>query len=263
MIYIVLFFFVNFNIVSGLESSTMHRYVDINCLFGLPEKQERDFYIFRRQYIVNYNDKLNITNFVMYRLTAEDYGLVSRYNGNFLYDTLISKLNLQKITHKSYSNSGYDRGHLVRSEERTKTKEDNKSTFYLTNIVPQTPDLNSGVWYKLERHCEDLVKKNRELYITSGTIFSKNKKYHKNILIPDTLFKIIIINNNTTPKRIFLKRIDVICVKIPNINGIRKHNWEDYVCTIRDIERSIGYNFNATTSKSFQDILENIKYKKI
>jgi endonuclease G, mitochondrial len=45
------------------------------------------------------------------------------------------------------------------SEERTATVDDNKSTFLLTNILPQKPDLNQGVWLKFEIYCNDLARK--------------------------------------------------------------------------------------------------------
>ena len=259
LIFLLLIFLLNISKINAFLLEETKKYVEIHCLFGLPEQENKDFYIFRKQYIVNYNYNLNITNFVLYSLRKEDYGNVKRYSGTYLYDTLISKLKLQKITHSSYTNSGYDRGHLVRSEERTNSIENNKSTFLMTNIVPQTPDVNSGVWFRLEQYCEELVKYNKELYIISGTIFKKQKTYYNNLIIPDTLFKIIIINNNRSTKRIFLKNLNVIAVKIPNKKGLRKANWEDYICTIKDIENSVGYNFNATLSKTFQDKLEKIK----
>lgn len=252
----IIFFVLLYSTTGTEKSNGVNDYVKKNVIFGLPEKENIDFYIFRKQYLINYNIQLNTTNFVLYSLNKNDYGEVKRYAGTFIYDTLISKLKLKnKISHDDYTNSGYDRGHLLRSKERTSTTNDNLTTFYMTNIVPQTSDVNSGVWYTLEVYCEELVKNNKELYVVAGTIFSKNKKYYKNLIIPDTLYKIILINNNKSNK-LYLKNIKVIAVKIPNIKGLRKTNWKKYICTVQEIENSTGYDFYPLLSKKNQKKLE-------
>jgi endonuclease G len=58
-------------------------------------------------------------------------GDVPRYQGTFKSDTLIPDT-FYRVKHSDYTNSGYNRGHIVRSEERTKTEADNLATFYLT-----------------------------------------------------------------------------------------------------------------------------------
>ena len=62
-----------------------------------------------------------------------------------------------RVQDHDYAGSGYDRGHMVRSEERTRSPEDNKTTFYLTNVLPQTHELNAGPWLRLEDYCQDLA----------------------------------------------------------------------------------------------------------
>ena len=170
--------------------------ISIHSPYGLPENGSfsvRDFLIFRKQYIIFYNEKYNMPNFAVYNLNKSWFGGVSRYEGKFLQDTLLSKLNLKKITHDSYTNTGYERGHLVRSEERSLSEQDNKSTFYLSNILPQTSDVNSGVWYSLEKYCESLCKThNKNLYIVTGGIFTQTFKI-KDLTVPSSLFKIILI----------------------------------------------------------------------
>lgn len=139
----------------------------IHLSLGVPFDSDTtdDYLIVRSQYVLSYNKDLNIPNWVSWELHSDWFGDVDRYTGNFITDTTLP-IAFYRVTHSDYTNSGYDRGHLVRSEERTKTIEDNKSTFILTNIIPQTPDLNRGVWLNLEYYCEDLCKKyNKLLYV--------------------------------------------------------------------------------------------------
>ena len=54
-----------------------------------------------------------------------------------------------------YSNSGFSRGHLCPSADRLCTTEQNKQTFYLTNMQPQYQSHNGGLWSRLEKLVRD------------------------------------------------------------------------------------------------------------
>ena len=240
-------------------------FVTIHSPFGLPQNYQNvtDFYIVRKQYIVCYNEKLKATNFVCYNLNKNWFGNSSRYSGSFLSDNSINEKLGIDIRHSDYTNSGYDRGHLVKSKERSCSDSDNKSTFYLSNILPQTPDLNTGPWLRLEEYCEQLaLDENKNLYIIAGGIFtSKNILLNNKITVPDTLFKIVLITdfNNKTKKSINIVNTRVIAVKIPNVRLIRKHKWEVYSCSVRDVEESIRYDvFNLLDNKT-EKFLETLK----
>ena len=164
-----------------------------------------------------------------------------------------------QVKHEDYTNSGYDRGHMVRSEERTKTVEDNISTFFMTNILPQRPDLNRGVWLDLEYYCEDLCKKqNKELYIVAGGIFHSDStlKGEGIVPVPDSCFKIIVVLEKGQGLKNVSTSTEVISVVIPNIDGISKDDWEKYKTTVRKIEGSTGYDFLNSVSKAVQDVIE-------
>src|SRR5258708_3564240 len=45
-----------------------------------------------------------------------------------------------------YKNSGFQRGHMVASEDRVATQPLNDMTFFLSNAVPQNGPLNGGQW---------------------------------------------------------------------------------------------------------------------
>jgi len=251
--YLVLLFllFTNTNL-SNTDSIT-----SIHSPYGLPENEifiKRDFLIFRKQYIIVYNEKYNMPNFAVYNLNKSWFGGVARYDGKFLQDTLLNKLSLKKITHDSYTNTGYERGHLVRSEERSLTEQDNKSTFYLSNILPQTSDVNSGVWYSLEKYCESLCKiGNKNLYIVTGGIFTQTLKVG-DLTVPSSLFKIILIE-----EKVF-KNSKMIAVIIPNIKGVKKKDWINYVTTVDEIEKQTRYNFFPLMKNKIQTKLESEVY---
>jgi endonuclease G len=151
---------------------------------------------------------------------------------------------------------------MVRSEERTRTVDDNKATFLLTNILPQHPDLNRGIWLKLENYCEDLCKKEKkELFVIAGGVFHTENRVKNAVAIPDSCFKIIVVLNNGESIESITDSTAVIAVMMPNIAGVRNEKWQKYVTTIRRIENSSGYDFLSNLSGELQDIIENRFYK--
>ncbi len=216
-----------------------------------------DYLMIKAQYALSYNKFRNTANWVSWDLNADWYGSVPRYKGKFITDTTLPK-DFTLIKNNDYNYSGFDRGHMVRSEERTKTVEDNKATFLLTNILPQTPDLNRGPWLKLEDFCENLCKKeNKELYIVAGGIFHSANKIKNIIAIPDSCFKIIVILNKGQGLRNVTSNTQVIAVAMPNTMGIRNNDWEMYLTTVRKIEGSTLYNFLSDVPFKIQQVIEN------
>lgn len=228
--------------------------------FGMPHDDDptNDLLICRHQYVLSYNPQKNAANWVAWQLHSDWYGEVPRHEGNFLTDTLLPD-SIYKVKHKNYTNSGYNRGHMVRSEERTATIEDNRSTFFLTNVLPQTPDLNQGVWLDFEYYCEDLCKNaNKVLYIYAGGVFSTDStlKGEGYVAIPDSCFKIVLITDKGSDHLNFTKETIIIAVIMPNSQGIRQDNWEKYTTTIRHIEHSTGYNFFSDVDMEIQEFIE-------
>jgi endonuclease G len=205
---------------------------------------------------LSYNKNRNVANWVSWELNKDWFGDVPRYSGNFITDTTLPA-GYYRVKHSDYTNSGFDRGHLVMSEERTKTVEDNKATFILTNIIPQTPDLNRGVWLNFEKYCNELaLKQNKELYIIAGGIFHSQNSINGLVAIPDSCFKIVVVLESGKGLKDITTSTEVIAVVMPNIDGIRSESWEKYKTTVRRIENSTGYNFLSSVPMDIQNEIE-------
>jgi|GEM_PF-68016 len=92
--------------------------------------------------------------------------------------------------------SGYDRGHLCPSGERTKSVEINRQTFYYSNMSPQRSDLNQGVWSQLEIFVRDWAQQRGDtLYICAGGAITNNQPiigYENGLAIPKYHFKVVL-----------------------------------------------------------------------
>lgn len=77
-----------------------------------------------------------------------------------------------------YRNSGYDRGHMVASNDRQSSSEANYETFVYTNVCPQTHSFNAGIWKRLESKVQEWGKdynKYDTLYVVKGATLENNR----------------------------------------------------------------------------------------
>src|SRR5438132_287378 len=113
-----------------------------NLRFGMPSpakadpKQREDYLIERPQYALSYNAKTRMPNWVCWCLRKTDIGHAAR--GPFEADPLLPN-GFARVTSHVYDGSGFDRGHMCPAKDRSSTQPDCDATFYLTNVVPQSP----------------------------------------------------------------------------------------------------------------------------
>lgn len=232
----------------------------IHAPWGYPKgtHSKDDYIIERKQYVLSYNPKLNVANWVAWQLHASWYGDAPRKSGKFITDSTLPS-SFERITHDDYTKSGYDRGHMVRSEERTANEDDNRATFLMSNVLPQTPTLNQQTWLSLEYECERLCKsEGKELYVIAGGVFSKQPPLLKGkVAVPDSCWKIVIIlDKGQTPKDIS-RSTTVIAVMMSNGTYDKSNNsWTRYTTTIDAIEQRIGYDVLSELPDALEDFLE-------
>lgn len=233
---------------------------DDNLLLGNPtaarhdETSPENYLVARRQYALSYNQPRGGANWVSWHVGAGDLGTVKRKDA-FRGDPELPKL--WRVTGSAYKGSGYDRGHMCPSGDRTASDEDNAATFYMSNMLPQTPDLNRGPWEKLEAYGRELVRAGQELYIIAGPEGDTGPLPGAPVVIPKTCWKVIVALDAGDGD---LTRIDtatrVIAVEMPNENLGKKSPWTGYLCTVRHIEQETGTNLLSNLPESVQAALE-------
>lgn len=227
--------------------------------FGIPIDSDStdDYLIHRYGYTISYNPNLYVANWVAWQLNKSWLGYTSRYSGDFMQDIALPP-DFIRISHDFYTRTGFDRGHIVPSNDRTLTSHLNQETFFTTNIYPQTPDMNQGVWASFETYLNNLADyQNKDIYIVSGAIFSSGRKIKDLVAIPDTCYKIAVILEMGQSIADVDSNTNIISVKIPNIDGIRNEDWQNFKCSIDDIERSVNYDFLNLISDSLEIFLES------
>lgn len=147
-----------------------------------------NFLLVHNGFILSYNRTRGAANWVTWHLSAADTGDVDRTNA-FAPDTALPKDFWIRPT--DYVGSGFDRGHLCPSKDRSDTEASNRETFLMSNMQPQVPKLNQKTWKYLEDYSRDLTK-NDEEYIYAGCYGDAGRIKNK-ITIPTNCHKIIVV----------------------------------------------------------------------
>ena len=90
-------------------------------------------------------------------------------------------------TPADYTNSGYDRGHMVPAANADDPKE-MSDTFFMTNMTPQLPSVNRVAWKNLEERIRSVPFK----WVVTGAHYSATPKVigKNKVPVPDFLYKV-------------------------------------------------------------------------
>lgn len=224
--------------------------------------------LLKDQYVLSYNKQVGRPNWSSWHLQPSDMGSAQRKDDFRPDGTLPAGWYQVKPTDYTTAD-GFDRGHLCPSADRTATQTDNSATFLMTNIIPQAPTLNRGVWEELEAYCRELVDEGNELYIVAGgygaggtgSQGSKTTLATGNVQAPAHCWKVVVIlpQGENDLSRINVNT-SVIAVDMLNSQVVRA-GWEDYIVTAADIEKATGYQFFTKLPGLVQNTLRVKKYK--
>ena len=205
-----------------------------NGLFAqleLPKYDANDTIIRHRGYTLSYNSKFKQANWVAYLLTSEE--TVKRFQRGefFAADPMIPGTDFSI----DYQKSGYDRGHLAPAADMGYSMETMVQSFFYSNMSPQLPRFNRGVWKKLEMQVRNWAVEYDSLYVVTGPIFDSVMPTigpHR-VAVPKAYYKVLLQKRNGVWEGIgFI---------LPNSNT--KLDYKDYVTNIDKVEEITGLDF--------------------
>lgn len=239
------------------DAPTSAEYLD-HREFGTPTDADPsdDLLIVRDEYALSYNAARGGANWIAWNLNATQFGSAERCEC-FTPDPALPT-GVYAVTDRDYTGSGYSRGHMVMSEQRTATLQENAATFYLTNILPQAQANNGGPWLDFENHLSDLARGGKEVYVIAGGEYAPNAPTLNNanrVAIPSWTWKIAVVleRREGLDDVQSLRDAEVLAIRTPNrtepgvpgsVSGI-SGQWESYRTTVDQIETATGYDFLA------------------
>ncbi len=220
------------------------------------------FLIQRPVEAMDYSDHLGQPNWASWDLTSGDVGSSGR-SPNFYTDT-----NLPPDFYwvpgdptNPFSGSGYDRGHMCPSGDRTINSTYNDMVFFMSNIIPQASLQNQNIWANFENYCrQTLLPGGKELLILCGpSLFTTNKLDSNHVTIPGYTWKIVVVvpgGTGTATNRIS-PTTQVIALRIPNTDAVAYDAWQNYRTNVVAIEADTGFSFLTALPPNLATVLRN------
>lgn len=207
------------------------------------------------EYALSYSRARGEPNWVAWHVTASDLGDVKRKD-DFRPDSSLPS-GWPRVTPSDYARSGYDKGHVCPSADRTADPETNSATFLMTNMIPQAGDNNRGPWKLLEDYCRNLVESGNDIFIIAGAYGEKERLKGK-ISVPTNTWKVVVVvPQGANLAKDVTNDTRVIAINIPNNEGIKGDDWRKYRTTVRAIEQATGLNLLNKVSSDVQNVIEN------
>jgi endonuclease G, mitochondrial len=242
----------------GGTGAALSRHTTMGIPSAASTSNPNDFLSVKSGYVLSYNSSRKVPNWVSWELNTSYLGSIDRQD-DFRPDSTLPA-NLPQAQLADYSGSGYDRGHMCPSADRTLTVAANSQTFFLSNMVPQAANNNQGPWATMENDLRTLARSGRELFVISGGTFSAtSNEIGDGVVVPDRTFKVVVVLNAvgqgtssvTTSTR-------VIGVMMPNENNqiSRTADWRSFRVSVDSIEAATGNNFLSDVDPAIQSVIE-------
>jgi len=197
-------------------------------------------------YILSYNEKYEQANWVYYVMTDSMVIAGGQERSNkFKVDELVPTGSAKS---SDYTKSGYDRGHLCPAADMDFNHTAMEESFLMSNISPQAPDFNRGIWKELETEVREWAKQKHKLYVVTGPVFSENKGTigKDQVLVPGFFFKVL-YDETTHP--------EIIAFVLPNQKSDRPLS--DFVIKVDDLEKLTGYDFFSQLPDDVENKIES------
>jgi len=200
---------------------------------ALPEKENHDEIITHSGFTLAYNETHEQADWVAYILTrAQVQNRKATRDDNFRADPQVET---GSATPSDYKKSGYDRGHLAPAADMWWSNKTMDESFYMSNMSPQVPSFNRGVWKELEEAVRFWAEANDSLYVISGPVFRGDEKTigRNQVTVPSYYYKIVA--DITWP--------DFNCVAFLLPNRATKMPFESFIVSIDSVEQLTGIDF--------------------
>ena len=163
-----------------------------------------DVILDRCGYAIGYSNKYVQPLWVSYKLTADEVkSKKAKRSDDFRVDPAVPGI---AATPEDYKGSFYDRGHLAPAADMSFSLQAMSESFYMSNMSPQRPEFNRGIWKTLESKVRDYALHNGAVYVVSGPIFEPGSPTitigSNKISVPDKYYKVLLDPNARNPKAI-------------------------------------------------------------
>jgi len=212
----------------------------------IPAIKSRSEVIRHSGYSLSYNEKHEQANWIAYELTAAETKAKFSRTDNFQPDPLVLS---GTATQKDYKSSGYDRGHLAPAADMGWSEQSMEESFYFSNMSPQLPGFNRGVWKRLEEQVREWAIENEAVYVVTGPVLRKGLPTigSEHISVPQYFYKVLLDYR--------LPEIKAIGFVIPNESS--SSPLYTYSVSIDSVESLTGLDFFPQLPDDEENLIES------
>ncbi len=200
-----------------------------------------------------YREDYEQPEWVAYTITPEKLAKETERANNFRADPLIST---GSATPDDYNSSGYDRGHLAPAADMAYSDATMRESFYMSNMSPQEPSFNRGIWNNLENDVRAIAAGCDCLYVITGPVLEKpaSKYAHigtNEVSVPEYYYKVLLAVTYEGTQR---ESVTSYAYIVPN--GKTDETPSKFICTIDDVEKRTGIDFFSLLEDGLENELE-------
>ena len=213
---------------------------------GLPNYTQSDQIIFHTAYTLKYSEQHEQASWVAYTLkSSHTSGNVGRTN-DFRIDY---KVKTGSASLSDYKGSGYDRGHLAPAGDMKWSSTAMSESFFMSNMSPQNPSFNRGIWKKLEGSVRNWADDNGEIHVVTGPILTGSYPSigSNQVSIPNYYYKVIL--DYKEPE---LKGIGFILLHEKSNSSLKS-----FAVSIDEVERRTGIDFYYSLPDEIENQIES------
>ncbi|MCU0446750.1 MAG: DNA/RNA non-specific endonuclease [Microscillaceae bacterium] len=214
----------------------------------LPAHNPQDKMLIRHQYYtLLYSEEHEQALWVAYKLESYQTKGNTRRQDDFRPDP---KVVSGSATPADYRGSGYSRGHLAPVADFRFDPQAMNETFFMSNMSPQTHQMNAGIWNDLEQQVRYWVGRDKQFYIVSGPILKQGlpKIGRENrVSVPEQYYKIIV--------DVLEPELKAIAFLIPNRDS--SEPFQKFAVSIDELEKLTGIDFFPQLPDDLEESLES------
>jgi endonuclease G len=157
-----------------------------------------------------------------------------------------------KVKHDDYTNSGYDRGHMAPNWAIATRygQAAQLETFFMSNICPQKPALNRGLWKCLEMIvAKAYANQFGDIWVIVGPVFDSDiETLPSGVEVPDSFYMIMVVLEN--------EQIHIQAFLI-NQQQEGRESLNNFITNVDSVEDETGLDFFADLPDALEEHLES------
>lgn len=221
--------------------------MEVTELLELPASSASDIILTHKGYKSRYNPDAKIPVWVAYELTAEETtGEATREDCMFQMDPDYRRAQAKR---EDYSGSGWTKGHMACAADFQWSSDAMSETFYLTNICPQSEELNKGDWNYLERQTRRWAREFGKVWVVTGPLIGKGRYGtigERKVVVPDAFFKALMVEDKGKYRTIAFVMG----------NDDRRYYLADCSMSVDELEQMTGLDFFAALPDDVEAVAE-------